>query len=613
MPRLACFDDPAAAAPVATAGTAAAWRLADAGRREATRRARILASLELNALLAAPVAVVEILDGRWWRRLPDGTADPQQAAARLGGAAEVVDLPSGDAATDVGAAVAAWLAEHGAGDAPRRITLADGLGADEPVPGVHLHAGDAGPVWSDLARWLLRAWEAGEPIGRLFLLGDAPPAGAADVVAIMGCPGRAVLGDRDDGAGATPGGPLQWLRPRDIARADREAAAALQPDAVLVTELAGWLPGAAAASDDTAHALRWLAGCGARWIVLAGADLSPAWEGFLVGRLGAAAGPRAPHPGGWRELRRGDVLQPVRTCPHCGHAAPAVAELVCAGCGYDFSADAAWRQPLAPALELTEALGSLARQRDLGRDRPLDIWADAELTATEIAGAAVTALTDPDRVETWTLADGRRWRRRRPERGRFAGEHADVVRVGAPPAPEEFSPLAPPGSRAPLVLLYADASLGEAPGGDGPAATRRLLRLLGEHGDALAAADREIWPSGVRGEAVLPLHRLARLSGLDPSSLARSFATLRWTARLAGVGREAAVPEAPGPRLLVRRPFAGIEHDLRELRRDLPAVLNLLGVGAPAPGTRPCCPCRPTRPRRRGARASISSSTWRPS
>jgi hypothetical protein len=579
VPRLACFDDPAAAAPVATAGTAEAWRLADDGRREATRRARILASLELNALLAAPVAVVEILDGRWWRRLPDGTADPVQAAVQLGGAAEVVDLPSGEAASDLGAAVAAWLAEHDSGWAPPSILLTAGLGADEPVPGVHLYGGDAAPVWSDLARWLLRAWEAGEPIGRLFLVGDEPPAGAADIVALMGCPGSAVRSDRGDDAAAPAGGPLQWLRPRDIARAQRQEAAALQPDAVLVTDLGGWLPGAAAAGDDTAHALRWLAGCGARWIVLAGADLSLAWEGFLVGRLGAAAGPRALHPGGWCELRRGDVLRPVRACPHCGHAAPAVAEFVCAACGYDFGADAAWRRPLAPPLELTEALRSLARQRDLGRDRELDIWSEAELTATELAEVSVTALADPGRAGSWVLADGRRWRQRGPQRGRFADEHADVVRVGAPSAPEEFSPLAPRGSRLPLVLLYADASLGEAPGSDEEAATGRLLRLLREHGEALAAGDREVWPSGLRGEAVLPLHRLSRLCGLPPASLARNLATLRWTARLAGVGRAVTVPEAPGPRLLVRRPFAGIEHDLRELRRDLPAMLSLLGAG----------------------------------
>ncbi len=579
VPRLACFDDSAAAAPVATAGTAAAWRQADAGRREATRRARILASLELNALLAAPVAVVEVLDGRWWRRLPEGTTDPVHAAALLGGAADLVDLPSGDAARDLGAAVTAWLAEHEAAAATRRLPLLTGQGGDEPTPGVHLHPGDAGPVWSDLARWLLRAWEAGEPIGRLFLLGDAPPAGAAALVGRRGWGGGAAPGAPGGGAGRAPGGPLQWLRPRDVARAQREAAAGLQPDAVLVSDLGGWLPGAEAAGDDTAHALRWLAGCGARWIVLAGADLSPAWEAFLAGRLGAVMGPRAPHPGGWRELRRGEVLRPARTCPHCGQVAPAVADLACAACGYDLAADAAWREPAAPELELAEALASLARQRDLGRDRALEVWSAAEISTAVLAHAGVTALADPDRVETWALADGRRWRRRPPDRGRFASEGAEAVRVGTPTAPEDFSPLSPPGSRQPLVLLYAEAPLGEAPGGAEPAATRRLLRLLREHGEALAAADREVWPSGVRGEAVVPLHRLARLCGLDPAPLARSLATLRWTARLAGVGRAAAAPEAPGPRLLVRRPFAGIEHDLRDLRRDLPATFGLLGAG----------------------------------
>lgn len=592
VPRLGCLDDAVAAPAVATAATAAAWQAADAGRREAGRRAQLLASLEINALLAAPVAVVEVLDGRWWRRFATGSGDPAAAVVPFGAATELVDLPAGDAGA-LKTAVAEWLASRANAAPAIELPLPDGGGVDDPAPGVQLRPGDGAAAWQELARWLLRAWEAGEPIGRLFLLGESPPVGAAEMVAIMGCPWPAAPGEARGGphdattaaAVSRDGGqgPLRWLRPRDVARIGRGEATTSAPDVVLVCDFARWIPDAGEQTtmrfdDDTAHALRWIAGCGARWVILAGADLSPAWAQFLCARLGASAPPPSSHPGGWPELRRGDALRPACTCPHCGQRGLAAADLVCAACGYDLAADAAWRSPLPAAESLTEAMRDLARQRDLGRDQPLEIWSRATITPERLTAAGVVAVAAADGGDTWILADGRRWRRQDPAAGNTAARGAPVARIGVPPAPASFAPLAPAGGRTPLLLLYADAELGEVPGDDEVVATRRLLRLLRDHADVLVAAERDVWPLGLRGEAVLPLPRIARLCGLAPPDVARALATLRWTARLAGVGRVATTPEAPGPRLLVRRPFAGIEHDLRELRRDLPVAMRALGA-----------------------------------
>ena len=519
VPRLACFDDPAAAAPVADGGHGrrrGARRTPAAARPR--RRARILASLEVNALLAAPVAVVEILDGRWWRRLPAGPRTRPRRPRRFGGAAEVVDLPSGDATTDLGVGGRDVAGRARVRRRLRRAAAGPGRRRDEPVPGVHLHAGDGG-AGVERPRALAAARLGGRRADRTAApVGETPPAGAAEVVAVMGCPGRAMPGVGDDGdARGAPAARLQWLRPRDIARAERDAAAALQPDAVLVTDLGAWLPGAVPRDDDTAHALRWLAGLrrplgrprAARISRRPGRD-------FLAGRLGAAAAARARRiPAAGANCGAATCCGPSRSCPHCGHASARGGRSRLRRLRLRLRG----RRGLAPALRARTGIdrGAALTWRGSGISAAIAPW---------ISGPPRRSSTS----ESWRSRVGHGADRSRPGRDVDPGRRAPLavaaarpralrratartsVRVGAPPAPGGIL-AAGPGR----LAAAAGAAVRRRRSGRGaraatnPTATRRLLRLLRDHGEM--PSPRPIATSGRAACAARPCCRCTAWPG----------------------------------------------------------------------------------------------------
>ncbi len=594
VPLLESLDDnapPGSAAVVVSAPNA--WRAQDEQRRARARERRALAAMEINALLALPVASVEVLDGRWWR-LADSDWEPAAARAQLAPQAELIDLPASDegASQRLRGDVAPWLAERGRvpGELPGWQGAAPGTTGEEahdPVSGVHLDRRDAVAVWRRLAAWLLRGWEMGMASRRLVIIADEPPLHAADVVAALDCPGAtvppAMPTSSASGSAVVPWAPLVWLRPADVARLGRDTLASLRPDAVLVADLAAWLPIAGPARPETTQALRWIADCGASIVALAGAGVSPAWELFLARQLGAGTPPPAPGPGDWATLKRSDALPLEIDCPHCEHRGAPVGDAVCRRCGFDLAAYAASHPGIVQVACTQGTLRAFAQRRDLGRERPLDLWAQPTLTprdvlAAEVAAQSATTMSTGE----LRLADGRRWRLRAAKPGAAASGHADSVVIGVPHDPGTLVPVAPLDGVDTLTLAYATVGLGDPLATGEVAGAQRLLRLLREGTPAIVAAERGAWPAGSRGDATVPLLRLEHLAGLEPASLQTSVGLLRWASRLAASEVVAPALSAPVPRLWVGGPYAAIEHAVAELRRDLtPALAQFLADATP--------------------------------
>ncbi|HOX26790.1 MAG TPA: hypothetical protein PLL30_06375 [Candidatus Krumholzibacteria bacterium] len=571
--RLESLDDDAP--PLALIDTPASWQAADRDRRQRLLLRRRLAALETGALMAEPVAAVDVLDGRWWRLLEAADAPPP--ATRTDGAAlEIIDLAAavaGEAARPLQRSVAAWHARAGAqpGDVPGWAGPALGDAAAVDAAGVFVHLAPAADRWRDLAADLLRRWEAGEPVARLLVVGDSPPAGAAAIVAVCGAAGASSLAPAETG----PFGPLVWARPADLLACLGEGTPLPACERALVLDLETYLPPASATG---ARLLNWLAAGRIGRLDLAGAPLSPAWRQFLADRFGAQSPPAATEPGGWTVLRRGEVPHPHRLCPQCGQIGPgAVDGLFCSRCGYHFAGGG----PRPEAIDRTaEHARRLLAQTDLGRDGPLEIWGDPpDLAGLRDAAVAAGARIAADTVDRLVLADGRRWQLRSlagPRR--LASGPAILLRPPLDPAD-----LVARGSGEPaLTLIYDRLDVASRSGGTAASAAERLLRLLRDPG----WLDPELEADAPPGFApTVSRWRLAWLAGVSPREVQRAIEVLRWVGVLEGalpLPDRPAVTGSAVRRLLVRVPVREMELRLAGCAARLePTVASLLAGGLP--------------------------------
>ena len=320
-------------------------------------------------------------------------------------------------------------ARVGGGGADRAARAARGI-PRQPAPGVDCRPGLSGaPPW----------WIPAAPAGA------DPAAGPVFLVAAAGCGARLSAG-----------------RPVPCARTPCSC-----PISAPGSPNAGDVRG-----DDTARALRWLAGCGAARVLLAGGESltsvaggssAPVWVcdyrplGLLASAVGAnCAGARS---------CSADI-----DCPCCRQVARPASETRLR----PFAATTSGRMRRSGAgggLSLAGASGErhrlLARQRDLGRDCTLDVWRAREALDRRRASPPSTrcqrGMGTPARPVRGCSADGRRWRE---PAWRPAADMPAPARTTCDSGEPRHRTFSRPGHHrmaSSLMLLYAGAGVGEAP------------------------------------------------------------------------------------------------------------------------------------------------------
>jgi len=554
-----------------------AWSRADRRRQAWVSGARRAAALETAMLQALDVAVVDVLDPRWWRWLipadaGHGQADPEDILASLA-TTSVAMLPA--LAPPSGAlrqAVSRWFLDSGqvAGMVPgwdqAPLVVTESL----TLTGKHLHTGGSETLWPTLAATCFGAWEQGEPTLRLLVIADAPPPGMPSLVQAMGAPGCSLVDARDHEAF----GPLVWARPATLAEALRRGREPGDIDAVLLLDLDGLLPDDGGSNDVGATILGWLGLQKISRVDLVGGPLSTAWREFLGRHLGGTVHAVGAGPGGWATLRRGITPPTERRCPRCGHLGVGeVQGLACAGCGQDLGHPALVSDPVGRA---EACAGSLLGQADLGRDHPLEVWGTVgELAAVRRVILGVGGRDGLHDSLAITLADGRRWQLRPVEAAaRASVDHA--VLLSLPVAPDRLSPRAPARSSGELSLLYDQADLRQVMIGSSDAAVERLLATLVD-AEALAAVAPD-----AKGAAptTVTTWSLAWLSGLPEDHVRRLLGDLRWAARLGEPVRSGTPVADAGVRLRMHTSARDLELQLGGLATHLQSVVSTLHGGA---------------------------------
>ena len=529
-----------AAEPAPLVDTADVWRRTDALRRQRLSRWRRQVALECGALLAEPVGTIEVLDGRWWRLLSPVPGDAPAATER-DAPIEKFDLPPANDSTvgrKLAAAVTAWLAEQGVVGGLLPGWEGPPLAAAVPLApaGIWVHRAPANALWRDHAADILRAWELGQPLPRLLVVGERPPTGAAVVAAACAADGATVLTDDQESYGG-----LVWARP-DALVAALAAGRVPSCDRALVLDLQDHLPPAPTETDG-ARLLGWLTSGAVPRVDLVGGPLAPVWADFFATRLATPLAGTA-EAGAWPMLRRGEAPSPARACPQCDAKAPgAVDGLVCSRCSYHLAGPGPRPEP-APLPP--ERFRALLQQADRGRDEPLEIWAEPqELAALQADAERAGAQTEPAQPDLLRLPDGRRWWLRSSAGASRTAEYPAIL-LRPPSDPTLLVPWAPARSDAALTMLYDRFDI--APPITGPLADSiaRLLALLtvpaGRDGALPSWAPAAVHAPG----ATVPIWRLAWLAGVSPGAVKRSLDLLQWTVNLSGDCKAASVEPRHG-------------------------------------------------------------------
>ena len=513
--------------PPAGADTPEAWQVADRRRQEHLARLRTLLALECAALLAGPAARIEVLDPRWWRLFcaPEQMRDPAVTGAE---SCEIVDLFAdglGEEQRRLSRAITAWLAERGqlGGVLPGWDGLP--LLAAQPLGSARaaFHLTPAAAHWRDQAADLLRAWEHGQPVGRLLLIAETPPAGAAALAAACAGMGATVMS-------ASPGqnyGALLWVQPAQLTACLAQGCALPVSERALLFDFDAHCP-PAGSTVEGAWLLAKLAGGLVPRLDLVGGPRHGAWSRFLDRRFGAAPG-EVPEPSGWTTVRRGVAPKVPRLCPQCGQQAlRGPDDLVCSQCSFDLGGGGL--TPEGVDLFAVRVRG-LFSQVDLGRDEPLEIWSGGgSLAAVRAALEHLQAQPKAGACDAWRLPDGRQWHLRSLSRSVPAAAGPAIL-LQPPSEPTVLRPWTAGSDDPSLTMLYDRLEVAAPGPGAQKDATRRLWRLLGESGwlRSPPLAHLQADPA-----AMVPFWQLAWSAGLALCEVRREFAQMLWLAGLAG-------------------------------------------------------------------------------
>jgi len=560
-------------------GTSVAqWQDSDRRCRERLRSMRQLAALETAALLAEPVAGVDILDGRWWRRLASTSPSITEAFVAAGvDENESIDLADAlvmDGATSLHRSIQEWFSDQGR--VPGLVPGWDGLPLGDAQPlaceGVHRHVSPATTLWRDLAAHVLAAWEGGTMQRHLLVVASTPPPGLAALAMVCGSDAGAVL----DPAAPSAQGPIIWARPEDLRVAAESGWNPPDDTVVLGTNIDSLLPHGPEGWRHGAWLLRWLATGRARRLDLLGGWLSPAWSTFLAETLAAdGAQALALEPGGWTSLRRGASSRSDIVCPQCNREGkPEVEGLVCPGCGYGLAGPG----PRPRKHPIASRASQLFSETDLGRETPLEIWGSATALSTVAQQARSQGAVQDRDVGSLALPDGRHWTLQTIQTAASAqGDQAVVLEL--PDHPDALVPMAPTGVRPELTLLFDLADLSP----DKTAVAQRLLQLLAT----------ETWLPPLPAVAALlpadshhiPLARLAWQTGASQGMVRRTLDHLRWAGILVADQMPEPISDTrpSGPRrVLLQGPAQDLELKLAGLAARLePALSPLLAGGLP--------------------------------
>ncbi|MCP4572575.1 MAG: hypothetical protein GY838_09525 [bacterium] len=279
LPVLAGLELPE---PPAPAPSASGWSERDRDREESLAVARSVCSLELAAHLAGRWDVVEVLDPRWWTLLPSTAArehawSGEKALPRFAPGARCFDLPGAAAGATPAPAPAvveeirAWL------DARADWTVPVG-GEGEVRPGRHLEVGQGRSTRDALLAAVEADWEAGRVDSWLLCVAAAPWSAAARAGGSL-ARGQSVW----TAGGVFAPGPVLWARPSDLADPAFDAVIRERPPvAVLVPELAEWLPAEQGDARALAVALRTALALPSTSTVLQSDALAEPWVRYLV-------------------------------------------------------------------------------------------------------------------------------------------------------------------------------------------------------------------------------------------------------------------------------------------------------------------------------------------
>ncbi len=261
----------------------AGWAERDEGRRAELAVRRSACSLELAAHLAGRWDAVEVLDIRWWTLLAAAPA----LGHRTGDAALVELAPSGARCFDLPganpgaapapsssrvAAIRSWLDRRPDWEGVAEISEVD-------RPGRHLEIGAGDATREALLAAMEVAWESGATSSWLLCVADAAWAAGATAAGAL-ANGQSVWTPETT---IFDPGPVVWVRPDQLLTAGLvEAIGSRPPAAILVPEVAEWLPGAAGDARTSAVALRTLLDLPARRVVLQAETLPESWVRYLV-------------------------------------------------------------------------------------------------------------------------------------------------------------------------------------------------------------------------------------------------------------------------------------------------------------------------------------------
>ena len=601
--RLESLDPPSAIGTADHAGgDARAWAREDELIAEALEAARADLAFELSALLARGAGLVDVADVRWWRRfpLPGSRSAPSLAeAARLciGDAADLYELAPAVAGrrrlagrreptSPLARTCLDWLRGEGRIDAG-----GEGLppGIDRPpareLPEawerrpLRLVVGGDDAAWAEAVRSVCRRREAGDLDAWLLFVGEAPPAGAREILRRLPAAESAV------GRGGPPPA-LKCLSPDSLTDPGvQEMLAHRSSPTVYAADLRDWLPPLGDAA--MARSLRWLVTAVDGPVTFQASTLPEPWADWLRGlwRDAAAdrglvdataeAGTDAPDLPPVAVGRFGD---PETSCPRCG-AVFGLRHLrvPCPECGF---APGAWLAPEQLRQLATELVGlkvaALRERADLGADLPLRIWAQPESLPDlcERIAAFAPLREEADGQLTAEPGGGRLW-------------ELAVLAPGAVVPPNRRHALLDLPDSAEDLFRFRRRAAGEVglwfhplelarqfPDSDGGAPLAQRFAWLPE---ALAAPPG--MPPEQRWRGALPPRVAGTLSGLPPRLAAAALEVAAWTAAADGFP-PAAVPVASVPALAPSFPFAELEFRVRDLSGLMQELLPVILAGS---------------------------------